>query len=204
MRVFANSFAIWTSSPTEVPCVTHTVCESRSGMSLISSFVAAMRIRSPLNRYGSERSTAEELAGVGMIDANETSAAGLGKPASAFTAVERSTATHSMTESSFGSGPKMAFASSRPRSASNPLYVPFGSRNANGGAFSSTAMRILPFVCRAYMYEASSKRGRAAVGLAVGVGELVPCWGRHETRAMPTRASATNLISRAYARPSGR
>src|SRR5256885_15618163 len=84
-------------------------------------------------------------------------------------AVLGSTGTHSITASMSCRGPKIAFASSRPRSGSNPEYRPFGSRLDNGAVLSSAPIRILPFVWSAYMYVASSNRGRAAVAEAVGV-----------------------------------
>src|SRR5207253_987272 len=81
----------------------------------------------------------------------------------AATAVLRSTETHSMTVSMSCRGPKIALASSRPRSGSKPAYRPLASRLENGAALSSAPIRILPFVWSAYMYVASSKRGRAGV-----------------------------------------
>jgi hypothetical protein len=104
-----------------------------------------------------------------------------------------STETHSMAASISCRGPKIALASSRPRSGSNPEYRPLGSRLDNGAVLSSTPIRILPFVWSAYMYVASSKRGRAdvaaAVGVAVGTGDAS---GKHAVRATAIVTSAAS------------
>ena len=70
---------------------------------------------------------------------------------SAESAVERSTEIHSMTASGSGRAPKIAFASSRARSTSNPAWAPLASVAAKGASASSTPTRILPFVWSAYM-----------------------------------------------------
>ena len=62
------------------------------------------------------------------------------------TAVVPSTEIHSITESGSRCGPKMAFASARPRSTSNPVRRPLESCTAKGMALSSTPILIFPLV----------------------------------------------------------
>src|SRR5438034_9869705 len=89
-------------------------------------------------------------------------------------------------------GPKVALAGSRPRSGSKPAYRPLASRLENGAALSSAPIRILPFVWSAYMYVASSTRGRAGVGegAEVGLGSG-DAWGRQAARATTAAANTT-------------
>ena len=107
--------------------------------------------------------------------------------------VADTTGTHSMNLSMSSCVPKIAFASSRPKSASNPSHLPVaGFFTLNGGLSSCEPIRSLPFVWIAYWYVESSNFGALALALAAGcdaAGVLAP-----PQAAAKTIASATPTV----------